>query len=144
MKKRIFNWCFIILFLVIFLSGCNPSLEDIKRNITLEIVEDTISLTGLTVLLSNKFTHTYMFGENFALKHEISGVWSNVPMINSVSSVILIGYQLPPLSHREKSINWEGWYGHLKHGKYRMEIQVTSNNDSDIECFIISDFEISE
>lgn len=85
-----------------------------------------------------------MFGENFALKHEISGVWSNVPMINSVSSVTLIGYQLPPLSHREKSINWEDWHGHLKHGKYRMEIQVTSNNDSDIEYFIIADFEISE
>lgn len=138
------NYSLIVLVFALLLSACRPSIEDINKNVTLEVAKNTVSPTGLTLIIKNNSFNSFMYGEDYNLFHEVSGQWMNVSMVTDEPYVILIGYPVPPISKKIKVIDWEKWYGELAPGQYRIGIEFTSSNDQNIKDFITTDFAISD
>ncbi len=142
--KQIVKSLFIVLASMMFLSACSNTVEDISKNITLSIVEDTVSPTEITLNIRNNSFIAYRYGKDYSLMQEVSGEWIQVPMVTDEPYVILIAYPLPSMGHREVSIDWEQWYGRLEQGTYRIGIEFTSSSESSIKEVVAIEFEINE
>lgn len=138
-RKKLFS----LFALIVLLSACNPSIDDIEKSITLEVVNDTVSPTGLTLTINNSSFNSFIYGVDFDLSQEVLGQWVNVPMVTEEKLDILIGYQLPPISEKTEMIDWEKWYGALVPGHYRIGIEFASSKDQYIKDTISIEFEIN-
>src|SRR5690554_1969988 len=143
-RKSIIKFLFMIFTASIFLTACSDSAKAIEKNVSLSVKEDTISPTGLTLVMKNNSFNSYMYGEDYSLRKEIDGTWTDLPMIVDEALVILIGHRLNVMSSNEVIIDWEDWYGQLDPGRYLILKTVSSMKDSDIEANVMVAFEISE
>ena len=119
-------------------------MKAIEKNVSLSVKEDTISPTGLTLVMKNNSFNSYMYGEDYSLRKEIDGTWTDLPMIVDEALVILIGHELNAKSSDEVIIDWEDWYGQLEPGRYQILKNVSYIKDSDIKANVMVAFEISE
>jgi|SRR5690625_26934 len=138
MKKHLQSVIFISIIMLLF-SSCsshnNDSTEKLKRSeyiainnldgVTMEVDEQTISPTSLTVIFNNGSDKECIYGDPFVLEKLVDDEWYE-------GSIILedgygfndIGYELPPNSTSEWAVDWEWLYGKLDVGDYRIIKEV--------------------
>lgn len=101
-----------------------PSAFDVVNNlegVEMEIEENTVTPTGLTVIFNNETDKECIFGEYYILEKNVDGNWYEVPVIiDGVYAFESIGYNLEPSKTRTWSVNWEWLYGNLDPGEYRI------------------------
>ena len=149
----------VILFMSLFslLMGCatndkkevNNSNSDeytISKESKYEISDDLVSMrmTGFlsislgTVTLTNHTDQSFIYGTSFLLEYEKKGIWYTLDNINPLIFTS-IGYTLGPRESVEKKINWGGYYGELKSGKYRV-VDYVLPEDSIDPIYIVAEF----
>lgn len=129
---RLIKMIFIVISLIV-LSGCIPSDEPVKleeskvekvnelTNVRLEIVENTLSREGLTLLIVNDSEKTLVYNGSFSLEKKVDGNWYEVKdILGGNFGFEDIGYGTDPQDSSELVIEWEWLYGKLNSGEYRL------------------------
>jgi len=127
---------FVILFLLlgVVFTGCGKEAvppKDMKptehekvndlEGITMTVIEDTVSPTGLTVILENSSQKECIYSESFLLEERINDQWYQVPVvIEGDYGFDDIAYPLNLGDKGEWQVNWEWLYGSLDKGEYRI------------------------
>ena len=99
--------------------------------VTMTVKEDSVSSTGLTVVIENKSDIQCIFGEFFVLEKKIADSWYQVPIeIEGNYGFEDIGYELKSGESREWNTNWEWLYGSLDDGQYRIVKEISDFRDT--------------
>lgn len=123
---------FIIICLIV-LSGCISSNETVKlkstetgkvntlNDVHLEIVENTLSSEGLTLLIVNESDKTLTYNGSFFLEKKIDGNWYEVnDILGGKFGFDDEGLGTNAQETTELEIEWDWLYGNLNAGKYRL------------------------
>lgn len=118
----------LMLLLLLFLSACGEQRTESKipdvntnTNIVLEIVDDTLSPSGVVIKMTNHTDENLWYGEGFTLEESIDENWYVVPYQGTDGhNVPDIGYILNANQTDEKEMTWNYPYGILSEGSYRL------------------------
>ena len=144
MKNKLLE---IILFVLLILgvTGCNNNTGD--KNVSLSVMDGTLTNIGVTLILKNDSVNDYSYGEPYYIEKYINGKWEILKPINEMA-FSLPAWGLESGKSVEISVNWLNGYGQLESGKYRIvkEIFKGSNTkiDTSIEFNVYAEFEINE
>lgn len=89
-------------------------------DVTMNVKEETVSPTGLTLTFENNSDKQGIYGDYFLLEKKIDESWYEVPTILSNYGFNDIGYDLPPSDVQELTVDWDWLYGKLDSGEYRI------------------------
>lgn len=139
----------LMLLLLLFLSACGEqrtesTISDVNANtnIVLEIVEDTLSPSGVVIKMTNYTDENLWYGEDFTLVEWIDEKWYVVPYKDDENyGFPAIGYTLAAKQSEEMNIAWDYAYGELSPGTYQLiksfsEEGSTQNYNSAVEFSI--------
>lgn len=99
----------------------NIKTTDILKNASMIIKEGTLTNTGCTVIITDtekEEKHTY--GESFSIEIKKDNKWQKLKPIIEDYAFNLIGYSVDENNELQQDINWEGLYGKLEPGEYRL------------------------
>ena len=121
------------------LSGCNKSenpdsqieqenltpsqFESINdfEGVSMKVLNDTVSSTGLTVLFENDSDKSCIYGSFYLLEKKISDKWYEVPVVfEGDYGFDALGFPLKQSQTSEWPVEWEWLYGILDAGDYRI------------------------
>jgi hypothetical protein len=96
----------------------NKVVENPLDGIILEIKENTLSNTGLTLIIKNVAPNEYGYGSPYWIEEKINDEWiPKIPTSTVWTSELRI---LSKNSIREEDLSWTGLYGELNPGNYRI------------------------
>lgn len=99
--------------------------------VTMAGKDDTISATGITVVLKNNSDKECIYGEFFLLEQKFNNSWYEVPVIiDGNYGFNSIGYELSPGDSGEWEIDWDWLYGSLEAGQYRIIKDILDFRDT--------------
>ena len=92
------------------------------EGLTLDIKENTVSESGLTIIIKNETQDEYTFGSSYCVEKQIDGKWYEVPHIIENAGWNAVGYSVGENGIREMELEkrWEWLYGKLSPGNYRI------------------------
>lgn len=93
------------------------------NNVKIEVIESSISSTGVTILITDNNKHCYSWGEQFSIQEKINGQWQDLKYITDTVAFNEIAYALKN-NQLTLKINWTNYYGELSNGTYRIVKQV--------------------
>ena len=96
----------------------------------MNIKEDSVSPTGLTVIFENNSDKQVVYSDDFLVEKEIEGNWYQVPIIIDEYGFRDIGYELLPSENEEFTIDWDWLYGNLDTGEYRIVKKLLDFRDT--------------
>lgn len=105
--------------------------EDI--NVNMEIKKDTLTDTGLTMIVENLSDKDLEYGNPYTLEKYENGFWKDVQPINDLFFT-MPAFGLNRNESVELKINWEYGYGKLK-GKYRIVKRFSYKENDDYIFF---------
>ena len=97
------------------------------NNVKIKIIENSISSTGVTILVTDNNKYHYAWGEQFSIQKKVDGEWQNLKYLTDLPVFSLIGYGLDKNNQLIQKIDWTDYYGELSIGKYRIIKQVYDN-----------------
>lgn len=117
----------------------NRSVENVK----VEIVEETVTANGLTVVITDNNDISYTWDPDFyKIEQKINNTWQEVSPNKPLES-ILIGYNRNENNQFKFKINWTQYYGTLENGTYRVvEIPIPFNGETEYVYAYSNEFEI--
>lgn len=132
MKKLI---DFILLTSLFIINGCSNTAENATpspynelnnlEGVTLLADKQTVSPSGLILLIKNETANEYTFGEAYVLEQKIDADWYQMPVGTEEDyGFIDIGYILDPNETVKRVIDWEWLYEPLDAGEYRIVIDI--------------------
>lgn len=148
-KKNIFIFILVVVIVlligVIFLQRRNniknnkyvnnenvSSIEEID-NVKIEIQLDTVTKSGLTIIVTDNNKESYVWGEEYEIQENVNGEWKTLS--SKISSYIdysdAIG--LDENNQFEQKINWTNIYGKLSKGVYRIVKDVDDGKVKDVD-----------
>ncbi|MDR0470606.1 MAG: hypothetical protein LBH79_02625 [Nitrososphaerota archaeon] len=100
----------------------NSGIEPISAldAVILEVKENSVTNTKLTLIIKNTASDEYGFGEQFTIEKWVDGEWCQLPYVHENVGWFSIGYALEGNSTQEKDIDWTEYYGELSPGDYRI------------------------
>lgn len=113
-------------------------------NVSMEIVEDSITPTGLTIVFENKSDKNIVFEDNFIIEARVEEDWYQLPMLISDYDFSSVGCKMPYKQSKELSADWKNLYGDLETGEYRIlkeVIDLSESNSNNKEC-LAAEFKI--
>lgn len=118
----------LLLCLLISLTACEEEgkkskIPDINSNkdIILEIVDGTLSASGVVVKMTNHSDENLIYGEDFILQKSKNEEWYMIPYKDDKNYGFPdIGYTLEANRIEEMNITWDYAYGKLPRGNYRL------------------------
>ena len=113
------------------------------KNVTIEVIEETISNTSVEILITDNNEDKYGWGVEFRVQEKVNGKWKDLKYISDDVSWIAIGYLIGEGNQLTLKVNIEEYYGKLDKGIYRIVKSVYDDVDVDIDIDIYSnEFEI--
>lgn len=123
-----------------FLADINKTSGE-EVNIQMNIKDNTLTATGLTMIISNKSNKDVWYGNPFMIEKYENGYWKTLKPINEMAFT-LPAYGLNKNDSVELAIDWQFAYGELK-GKYRIVKSFHyKENDKSINFIKYLEFEI--
>ena len=99
-----------------------------NESILMTIKNNTLTNSGLTLLMKNNTDQTYYYGPQYSLeKYENGKYVSFEPKETLVWNAIL--YNIKTNEEKEETIDWTYGYDKLKSGKYRLVRYFTSEEN---------------
>lgn len=111
-------------------EGSNISVMSID-GITMEIKNDTLTSTGLTLIIKDTTTERYIFGDNFYIERKEENDWKKVNAIHKDYGFDDIAYYADT-KDLELNQNWDYIYGKLSNGSYRLVKSTFKDSDKPI------------
>jgi len=96
------------------------------ENVTIKVIEDTISRDSASILITDNNEDKYGWGEEFGVQEKANGEWKDLDYISDNLSWIDIAYELNDNQLTQK-LNIKGYYGELSNGIYRIVKRVYDN-----------------
>lgn len=126
MKKRVIGLCcvlgvFLIVILVMALMQNKEAKFNPAEDITMEIVEGTLTNTSATIVITDLSGEDNIYDEAYRIDKLEDEKWYTLDDI--IEGNVLIagtGLGLDENNQLKQEINWEKYYGPLEKGKYRI------------------------
>lgn len=90
------------------------------EGVTMAVKDGIASSTGSTVILKNKSSNQFIYGEYFSLEKKSNGSWYQVPAVIENYGFDAIGHNLASGEDSEWTVDWKWLYGSLSTGEYRI------------------------
>ena len=116
-------------------SGIKASdikLDRFPENVSIEVIENTISNKSLEILITDNNKDYYGWGVEFKIQEKIDGKWTDLKYINEDVAWIAIAYVPNENNELTQKLNIESYYGILKPGTYRIVKPVYDNGYIDL------------
>lgn len=88
-------------------------------NVSLVIDENTVSSTGVTIIITDVNETQYGWGEPYRLQVKKEGKWEDVEPLHDIDFTS-IGYVLDEEGKTKQEIDWKEDYGEIASGTYRI------------------------
>lgn len=127
------------------LEQSNLESVDTLEGVSMTVEEESVSSTGLTVVLENNSDSQVIYSEDLLLEEKRSDSWYQVPVIIEEEYGFQdIGYEVNPGEQDSLNIDWEWLYGDIDEGHYRivknvLDLRGTADFD---EHQLTAEFEI--
>jgi len=119
-----------------FEIGEKSNIEIVEKEVTLSVKENTLTNTGVTLILKNDSYIDVQYGNPYEMEIKKDGEWYK---INVELYFTLPAFTLKSKETKEIKLNWENSYGHLAKGKYRIIKGVDiEKEDGTFESFYVS------
>jgi hypothetical protein len=120
----------------------NNVIENPLEGIILEIKENTLTNTGMTLMIKNVASNDYAYGSRYQIEKKVGSNWEPVPVPGGSyvwTSEPLMSRTLKGNSIIEEEIKWSH-YGELGAGTYRIikEFTYSTSRDTNSNYFPIS------
>lgn len=102
------------------------------NNVTIKVIENSISSTSVTILITDKNDHSYVWGEQFSIQKKVNEEWQDLKYITDTVAFNEIAYALNKNNQLTQKIEWTNYYGELSNGTYRIVKQVYDNKYIDL------------
>ncbi|MBM7577834.1 immunoglobulin-like domain-containing protein [Jeotgalibacillus terrae] len=149
-----------ILTFILLLTGCSSSgaeetdweptdAEEVNNftGVSMSVIEESVSKTGVTVLIENDSDKKVLYGASYVLEKKINDDWYQVPItLEENYGFEDVGYTVLPDAADEWKTSWSGIYDTLESGEYRIVkdvIDFRSSGDYD-KYDLAAEFEINE
>jgi len=115
-----------------------------KKVIEFVIIEESLTKTGATFILTNNFNISYTYGSAYEVEKKVDGYWQKLDNINE----LVFDYGLHSLKKSESKeviIDWSWHYGELKLGTYRLVKTIREMPDDNMnthEIIVRTEFDI--
>lgn len=109
-----------------------------KEKVTIEVLSDTVSPNGLTIVITDKNEHPYGWGKSYKIQQKSGDEWKDLIPITEMYFEE-IAYVLDENGQYKQNINWSKYYGKLEKGIYRV---VKDTYDKGYAHFYSNEFEI--
>lgn len=134
----------LLLFVLLsLLTGCSfyvPPTKQVKSDVTevntldevsLEVLNDTLTPSGLTLHLINGAEHSVGYNGSFSLERKIEGDWYVVnDVVGGRFAFTDEGLGTDKNSCTDMAIDWRGIHGELNAGDYRVLFDVSNELES--------------
>lgn len=97
--------------------GEKSSIEIFQNDVSLSIKDGTLKNTGATLILTNNSDKNFQYGNPYEIEIKKDGEWHK---INVKLNFTLPAFSLASKETKEIELNWEGGYGKLSSGTYRI------------------------
>lgn len=104
-------------------------------SVTMITKPETVTRTGLTVIIENHSSERWMYGQYFSVEKKSGDNWYEVPILEDAYSFIDLGHNVAPLQSVEWVVDWEGYYGVLDKGEYRILKDFRNSEETDDEIY---------
>jgi len=114
--------CVVCIFFMVRSNETNSDTEptlDIE-GVVLEIKENSVSNTGLTLIMKNMAQNEYLYGDYCVIENQADGECCQLPFIRENIGLPAITYTLEGYGVKEIDLNWTWYYGELTPGDYRI------------------------
>jgi hypothetical protein len=114
--------------------GNNKVIENPLDGIVLEIKENTITNTGLILMIKNVAPNNYEYGAPYWIEEKINDQWilkTPKTTVWTMEARILSGNSI-----REEDLDWVYLYGELSPGDYRVSKHFSYSNDKDYKISV--------
>ena len=103
-----------------------------RENVTIEVLEDTITNESLKILITDNNEYQYGWGVEFRVQQKIDEKWEDLKYVSDDLSWIEIAYVLNEDNQLTQTLNIEKYYGRLSKGTYRIVKPVYDNGYIDL------------
>jgi hypothetical protein len=100
--------------------GDKKVVENPLEGVVLEIKENTLTNTGLTLIIKNVSPNDYVYGSKYDIDKKINDNWEPVPVRDIPIYWVDTANMLNGNSVTELEIGWVWLYGELSPGNYRV------------------------
>ena len=104
-------------------------------SVTMTTKPGTVTHTGLTVIIENRSSERWMYGQYFSVEKKSGDNWYEVPILEDAYSFIDLGHNVAPLQSVEWVVDWERYYGVLDNGEYRILKDFRNFKETDDEIY---------
>ena len=115
----------LILLCLFIVVGCGKK----EPLVTMRIKDNTLTNTSAIVIITDKNSKHYTYGEWFRIDYNKDNEWHKLETITDDISFYMIGYDIDKNNELEMETNWEWLYGKLKPGEYRLVKRVEDNTE---------------
>ena len=109
-----------------------------KEKVTIEVLSDSVSQNGLTIVITDKNEHPYGWGKSYKIQQKSGDEWKDLIPITEMYFEE-IAYVLDENGQYKQNIDWSKFYGELEKGIYRV---VKDTYDKGYVYFYSNEFEI--
>lgn len=103
------------------------------ENVTIEVLEDTITSTSVSISITNKDERILTYGEEFSVEEKVNDEWRRLAYLpDKLITWNAIAYQIKGNSQTTKKINIQNYYGELKKGIYRIVKPIFIGDEIDL------------
>lgn len=99
------------------------------ENVTIEIDENTITTTSVSIIITDNNENPYVWGVNFRMQKKVDGEWYDLKYITDTVAFIEIACRVNTNNQLNQKINWAKYYGELSKGVYRVVKPIYDNGD---------------
>jgi hypothetical protein len=105
-----------------------------KNKVSLEFKTGEISLTGATIIITDKNKSPYTWKPGYKLQIKQDGLWKDLDSLREMS-FDETAYELDENGQYEEKIDWANDYGSLEAGSYRI-VKTINYNGSNLEFYV--------
>ena len=109
-----------------------------KEKVTIEVLADTLTPSGATIVVTDKNEDTYGWGISYKVQQKINEEWID---LKPIAEMLFeeIAYSLDEYGQFRQNIDWTRFYGELEKGTYRI---VKDTYDKGYIYFYSNEFKI--
>ena len=123
-----------LLIVIVGITACiaenhleNPIMPDNFADLRMEVISWTVEPTRANFIVHNPSNYRMIYGQAFAIEKWTGEVWESAELI-AEASFLLIGYRLNAHETQIVTRHWDGLYGALTPGIYRLVKEFDEDN----------------
>lgn len=98
-----------------------------KNNVSIKIIQDTITKESVDIAIINNSEDYCSFGEEFIIQKKEKDKWEKLNIINNDIAFTSVAYKIDKKNKIQMKVNYGKYYGMLENGSYRIVKSVYNN-----------------